>query len=361
MIIRWADVFRKRKKDSGLAAAVAALEEGVAQRDSERTERAFGATLQALQSASAEEAAPCGARLAALLPDFPPTGPRATLATMAGYCVERGAEPVACAEPILGAVREMLTDALEFARRWRAADAEAELPKPDLQAVDTLVGRLGGPDEDEALQLALGWCSVEQAQTPALAVLCRSAPVRRAYGTPAFTELVHALAKLEQHDLKCLAYAAEVLDDEPLVVLHRPSGTGFELRIGGIGDNFQLHTLLAHVLIGGGHLPGEAPPARVVGLSLDAPFDPHADFGGLCTTGAFNLVAPDGAWIWNEGNPADIPRVDGRRLLVLDPPPYQRTWGVGRFFPMMTASISLTRVLPVEETQALFRQVSPAK
>jgi hypothetical protein len=169
------------------------------------------------------------------------------------------------------------------------------------------------------------------------------------------------VAKLEHHDLKCLAYAVQVLDDEPLVVLHRPSGTGFELRIGGIGDNFQLHTLLAHVLIGSGHLPGEAPPAQVVGLSLDAPFDHRADFGGLSATGAFNLVAPDGTWIWNEGSPADIPLVDSRRLLVLDPPPYQRSWNVGRFFPMMTASISLTRILPVEETRAWFRHVSPAK
>jgi hypothetical protein len=353
-------IFKKRTNNAGLATAIAELEEGVAQRDSERTERAFGATLQALQTAPADEVAPYGARLAALLPDFPPTGPRAMLAAMAGFCVERGAEPAACAEPILGAVREMLTDALEFARRWRAADAESELPEPDLQAVDALVSRLGEP-EYEALRLALGWCSVEQAQAPALAVMCRSVPVRREYGTPKFAELVHAVAKLERHDLKCLAYAVEVLDDEPLVVLHRPSGTGFELRIGGIGDNFQLHTLLAHILIGGGHLPGEAPSVQVVGLSLDAPFDPHADLGGLRATGAFNLVAPDGTWIWNEGNPADIPLVDGRRLLVLDPPPYLRGWNVGRFFPMMTASISLTRVLPVEETRAWFRQVSPAK
>ncbi|MEY9875329.1 hypothetical protein ABH931_004830 [Streptacidiphilus sp. MAP12-33] len=284
------------------------------------------------------------------------------LAMMAGFCVEQGADPAACAEPILTAVRETLTDALEFARRWRAADADAELPEPDEQAVDdAMLSRLGG-EHYEALRLALAWCSLDQWQPPALAVLCRSVPVRRAAaGTAELTALVRAVAELGAHDLKCLAYALEVLDDEPLVVLHRPSGTGFELRIGGIGDNFQLHTLLAHALIGGGHLPGQAPDARIVALSLDAPFAPDADLGGLHAEGPFNLVAPDGSWIWNEGNPADIPVVDGRRLLVLDPLPYRRGWNAGRFFPMMTASIAVTRVLPPEETQAWFGHVAPPK
>jgi hypothetical protein len=354
-------IFKKRNKDAGLAAAVTELEQGVTQRDAERTERAFGAALKALQTSPRTEVAPYGTRLAALIPDFPPVGPRHMLAMMAGYCVEQGTDPAACAVPILTAVHEALADAREFARRWRAADSEAELPQPDEQAVDeAMLSRLGG-DEYEALRLALAWCSLERWQPPALAVLCRSMPVRREFATAELVELARAVAKLEQHDLKCLVYALEVVDDEPLVVLHRPSGTGYELRISGIGDNFQLHTLLAHTLIGGGHLPGEAPGERVVELSLDAAFSPDADFGDLHATGAFNLVAPDGTWIWNEGNPSDIPVVDGRRLLVLDPPPYQRSWNVGRFFPMMKASISLTRVLPAEEAQAWFRQVSPAK
>ena len=41
-----------------------------------------------------------------------------------------------------------------------------------------------------------------------------------------------------------------VLDDEPLIVLHRATGRGFRLTISGVGDNFQLHTLLAAALIG---------------------------------------------------------------------------------------------------------------
>jgi hypothetical protein len=34
---------------------------------------------------------------------------------------------------------------------------------------------------------------------------------------------------------------AQVLDDEPLVVLDSATGRGFRLTMSGIGDNFQLH------------------------------------------------------------------------------------------------------------------------
>jgi hypothetical protein len=42
--------------------------------------------------------------------------------------------------------------------------------------------------------------------------------------------------------------------------------------------------------------------------------------GMVPTTGSFDLVGVDGELIWNEGRPADIPVVDGVRLVVLDPP-----------------------------------------
>ncbi|MDH6131525.1 hypothetical protein P3T37_000894 [Kitasatospora sp. MAA4] len=342
-----------------LTAAVADLEQAVAARDGARTEEAFGAVWHALQHAPADEGARVGPQLAALVPDFPATAPRAMLALMAGACVERGADPLACAEPILTGVREAVADALEFARRWQST-GEDDLPEADDAIIDEpLLSRLSGT-RAEALRLALAWTSIDQWQPPALAVLCRSPQARREL-TEQLAEWVDQLWSLERHDLKCLAYALEILDDEPLVVLHRPSGAGFELRIGGIGDNFQLHTLLAHVLIGGGHLPGEAPAAEAVGLALDQKFDPAADFGGLVAYGAFNLAAPDGEWIWNEGKPSDIPVVENRRLLVLDQQPYERSWNVGRFFPMLEGSISLTRVLSAEEAQAWFRHVRPGR
>ncbi|WP_431993708.1 hypothetical protein [Streptomyces albogriseolus] len=342
-------IFRRKQKPADLAAVMSELEQAVAARDGDRTERAFNAAMSGLQSATGTECVPAGPRLAALLPAFPPTGPRPTLATMAGFCVERGADPAACAEPILNGTYRDLLDALEFARRWAVpGGAGDELPEADEKIIDdALIARLGG-EAHEALRLALAWCSVEQWQPPALAVLCRSAEVRRRHAS-AILPACRNLAALERHDLKCLAYALAILDDEPLVVLHRPTGTGFEVRIGGIGDNFQLHTLLAHVLVGGGHVPGTAPSAESVRLATDP--EPAQGRTGAIASGAFELLTPDGERIWNEGLPDDIPVVEGRRLLVLDEPMYSRSWNADRFFPMLPGTAELTRVLSADEVK----------
>ncbi|WP_234343323.1 hypothetical protein [Streptomyces sp. NRRL F-5123] len=343
-------IFKRKQRASGLATTVSELEDAVAARDGDRTGRAFATMIESVQSAPDDARVAAGPRLAALLPAFPPTGPRPMLAMAAGFCVEHGADPVACAGPVLDGVHRDLLDALEFARRWSATgEAGEELPEPDGKIVDdALRARLGG-DPYEATRLALAWCSVEEWQPPALAVLCRSAEVRRLHAA-AVLPACRELAALNRHDLKCLAYALAVLDDEPVVVLHRPTGSGFEIRIGGIGDNFQLHTLLAHVLIGGGHVPGTPPSAESVRLATDP--EPARGRSEAVATGAFELLAPDGTRIWNEGLPDDIPVVAGRRLLVLDKPSYQRSWNADRFFPHLPGTAELTRVLTPDETRA---------
>lgn len=348
-------IFNRKQKALPLAAMVSELEEAVAARDGDRTGRAFTAVINGVQAASDAECVLAGPRLAALLPEFPPTGPRPMLAMAAGFCAERGADPVACAEPILDGVHQDLLDALEFARRWTAA-GDGELPEPDEGIIDdALRARLGG-DTYEATRLALAWCSVDEWQPPALAVLCRSSEVRRRYAS-AILPSCRALEALERHDLKCLSYALAVLDDEPVIVLHRPTGTAFEVRIGGIGDNFQLHTLLAHVLVGGGHVSGTTPSVESVRLATDP--EPATGRTGTVATGAFELLAPDGSPIWNEGLPDDIPVVEGHRLLVLDEPAYRRSWNADRFFPHLPGTAELVRVLNADEARTWFARTSP--
>ena len=106
-------IFKRKPRTSSLSAAVSELEEAVAARDGGRTERAFTAMLNRVQSAPDAERIPAGPRLAALLPAFPPTGPRPMLAMAAGFCVERGSDPLACAEPILAEVHRDLVDVLK--------------------------------------------------------------------------------------------------------------------------------------------------------------------------------------------------------------------------------------------------------
>ncbi|MET7299328.1 hypothetical protein [Embleya sp. NPDC005575] len=61
------------------------------------------------------------------------------------------------------------------------------------------------------------------------------------------------------------------------------------------------------------------------------------------------------------GLPADIPVVDGERVLVLDPPTYERTWNAGRFHPHITGELTLEAVLNRAETEAYLAKAAPPR
>ncbi|MGW1884257.1 hypothetical protein [Streptomyces sp. NPDC001970] len=326
--------------------AVGDFESAVRAQDADGAERAFAQLHQTYGKAGDAEFREAGPRLSALLADVP-HGPRAVAAVITGACVERGADAVACAPGVLAGAREAFAAAEAFCERW-AETGSGDLPDPeDDELTDAVVERTG-------FEPAIGWWTLPQWEMAGLAMLNAKA-VRLTFEDRAeLLALVDRVSEASGHEFKCLAYALRVLDDEPLVVLHRETGTAYAMRMTGIGDNFQLHTLLAGALVGGRHVPGDAPSAQEVAVCRDAE-------GQVPTTGAFNLVGADGGWIWNEGTPSDIAVVDGVRLLVLDPPPYQRGWPAGRFFPGMHGDLVLERVLGAEEAADWFAKVAPAK
>jgi hypothetical protein len=328
--------------------AVAGFEAAVRERDADRSEHGFQEMYRHFQDAGEQEVVQAAPRLAALLREVPP-GPRGTMAVIVGACVERGADAVACAPYVFDGLAEALAGVERFCERW-AQTGGGEYPDPEGGEPDPGLFERVGPEP------ALSWLTLPQWEMASVAMLNHAA-VRTALDADRRAHLFRALRSAEEasgHDFKCLAYALLVLDDEPLVVLHRPTGTGYALRMSGIGDNFQLHTLLADVLVGGGHVPGRAPSAQEAAVCRTAP-------GQVPTTGSFNLVTPGGEWVWNEGTPSDIPVVDGVRLLVLDPPPYERGWPAGRFFPRMTGDLLLERVLSAEETARWATLCAPAR
>ncbi|MFJ3963964.1 hypothetical protein [Streptomyces sp. NPDC090036] len=103
-------------------------------------------------------------------------------------------------------------------------------------------------------------------------------------------------------------------------------------------------------------MPGTAPSAESVRLATDP--EPAQGRTQAAATGAFELLAPDGERIWNEGLPDGIPVVEGRRLLVLDEPAYQRSWNADRFFPHLPGTAELSRVLTADETRTWFARTS---
>ncbi|RJO76696.1 hypothetical protein D5S18_10525 [Nocardia panacis] len=314
--------------------------------DGSGSEQAHRRMLAAFPDAAPDELAAAAPELAALLSALPP-GPRANIAVVVGACVERGADPLPCAGPVFETFATALDDALDFVDQWTEAAGEEDLPDNETQPDPALLARFGH-------RTTLAWFTLSDWERAALALL-QHPDVRANFdGRERLRELHEELIETADWWSKGLEYALLVLDDEPLIALHRESGTGYRFRMSGLADNFQLHTLLADALIGGGHLPGEPPSAEAAAVCRDAP-------GQVSTRGSFNLVAPSGEWIWNEGTPSDIPVLDGTRLLVLDPEPYQRSWRGGRYFPEMVGELTLEGVLPAEESARWFAHVAPAK
>jgi hypothetical protein len=344
---------------------------------------AQAALSQMLKSAAQADPAQRDAAMKALAEAVPTLkiGRAAFLALGAGALIEGGANPKQVAEPILTRTAEALTRTLPFVAACRAAaeaagpsstsDEEDEEPEDDDSAAVERFGDQVGSTMPEGAE-AFG--ALESLEAATLAILCRSKETRqRAHADKRFKDAVRQLESACH--LESLAKMLSVLDDEELIVLHPEQQRGYVIRIAGIGDNFQLHTLLAGTLIGDpaqGWLSGDRPDPRAVALAHNAPYDADQH---LTEHGAFNLVnwfglRPDGtlpegtadhdSWIWNEGIPDDIAPFEGTRVILLGPPPYARSWNAGRFFPGMAGELQVVRQLSGEETRQWLARLAAA-
>ena len=211
-----------------------------------------------------------------------------------------------------------------------------------------------------------------------IAHLSRSKSLRqRSESNPATLESVLRADEAANAHRSFLAGMLQVLDDESLLVLHIAQAKGYEVRrIGGISDNFQLHALLAGSLIGSpaeGWLEGNRPDPQTIAECRNARMTGKPGI----VHGSFNLfnwtaMKPDGSlptgqgqdtakhWIWNEGWPAEIAPFEGRRVVLLGPPPYDRSWNSGRQFSGMFAEMTVERKLASSEVHDWRKRLAAA-
>lgn len=271
-----------------------------------------------------------------------PFGVGADLAGIAGSMAGMALDPTVVLPVLVERGIDAARRAMLFAEVY-----EGELPDPgDTGQVDRVVETFGG---DRSL-IEAWFCAGDWLQ-PVLYLMQRK-ELRRAL--PERDALTTAVAAVKEHigQAHWLHGLLLVLDDTKLVVLDRASGAGFEVTISGVGDNFQLHTLLAARLIGPGRLPGTPPTPEMIAAATDGDLTPP---GGI--VGQFNLVDAYGKWIWNEGRPADIPLFHGERVVVLDPPAYARGWNAGRAYPLMIPTVTVDRTLLTAEATAWLDKV----
>jgi hypothetical protein len=216
--------------------------------------------------------------------------------------------------------------------------------------------------------------ALEPFSLAAIAMLARSAEARKSSWSR--TALRTSLDELggQYGYAGFLWIMMQVLDDEPLVVIHPAQVKGYRVRISGLSDNFQLHTLLADALVGrfsSKWLRARRPSASEVRIARDGPVREDAPPG----RGSFNLwnwqgLTPNGTlsdpmsgsahWIWNEGVPADIVPFEGTRVVLLGPPPYDRSWNSIRKFPAMAGDLRLEHVMTADETREFLGRIAAA-
>jgi len=294
--------------------------------------------------------------------------PTGTAVILCGAMVEFGGDPEICGEAILDRVPGLLRGVAGFLDEVHRRDGTEPGGDNDLdQMINRHINDIIAADPDFA------WAYISQRPLTlgAIAHLSKSKRLRGvARSRPELLQLSRDADGAAGHG-SFLTDMFRVLDDERLVVLHPGERKGFEVRISGVADNFQLHTLLADALIGdpkAGWLTGTKPDPVAAAAARDGEIPERR----ASVTGAFNLwnwpaLQPDGTlpqgqanagwWIWNEGNPGDIrpfpgetagqakPSPDGVRVVLLGPPPYSRSWNAGRRFPSMPGELTVEHVL----------------
>jgi hypothetical protein len=284
-------------------------------------------------------------------------------AICSGALIERGADAAVPAQAIL----QRMQDALPLATRFAQACLEEarQHQAGDEQKED---------QEKEPDQLDPEACVQEYASS-----LAEKMQRTIARSNVAF---MNALQECPADStLRCMRVALNLLENEEIIVLHPELQRGYRIRINNLGLNFELHTLLADALIGDpaqGWIPGQKPDPRVVAAAKDGPFPMPGDKKAdqfPSAKGAFNLwnwrgLQPDGRlpagfsqsthWIWNEGQPADIETFEGTRIILLSPPPYNRSWNAGRFFPQIHGELEVLERLPEEQVRAWFTRIAAA-
>lgn len=308
-------------------------------------------------------------RLASLLSQADLLGAAAISIACGALVEDFGGDPLIPLQAVLARVKEAIALAVPLARAChRAAEAAGE----ELEEETTVIEAYGPQVMGEMMENARAWATLDFMGPAAVALLSASAEARHLAQQD--TELVAGARQLAP-DHEWVGYMADltqVLEGEELLVLHPGLRRGYRVRIRGIADNFQLHTLLADALIGDpeeGWLPGERPDARAVAAARDQ----ETEMAASDTHGVFTLLTWRGLqadqslsaetmrtdnWIEHSSTPADIPLFDGVRVVLLGPPPYVRAWSSGRRHIGMRGDLRVAKVLSEQEVAEYLQRIA---
>lgn len=325
----------------------------------------LGGLAQRARELSPDELTEVVGELAVLLPEI--GGAYAKVGVLAGACVEWGGSPLPLVEVLPRRAAVALETADVFRMAWELATRGKPLPDPDQDDPDSVLRRLVRKSRrtklaDEHAWTAVGaWFDVVDWLKPMITVLGR-AEFRRALDGASRTRLLAAAEPLGEHISRAhwVHGLCQVVDDEPLIALDPATGRGFRLTMGGVGDNFQLHTLLADLLGPGGAALPHVEPLEPAWLAAATTGEQHLTSANAVVR-RFRLYDGTGEYVYPEGVPADIKPTGGVRVLVLHPPRGRYLWLAGRVYRHMMPSLTLDHELPPAEAAAWLGRIAPAR
>ncbi|ASU83948.1 hypothetical protein CDO52_15195 [Nocardiopsis gilva YIM 90087] len=295
----------------------------------------------------------------------PVAGIAADLAVLAGALVEAGAPAGPAGVEVMRQLGDYGKAAGAFLMAWE--ETGGGTPPPPMEVTEAEEQRVAAYLNELARLATTGWWVSHRYGLAAKTVL-NDTETRAALRSDPGT--LQEMTYLEELTLIARQLAAEIQEYQEVhellrmaaadsaLVLDRASGRGFRVRFDGVADNFQLHTLLADALIGteGRGVPGTRPHPSWVAASQDRDNDPQADI----VTGAWDLVGGDGSWVGNEPTPADIPVIDGQRVLLLEAPSLPHSWRAGRRHPHIVGWLRVEEEISPDEAAGWWARLHPA-
>jgi hypothetical protein len=318
--------------------------------------------LKASRAAPQEESTNALQALAALF-DLHDLSRAGFVALVCGAVIENGVDP----SPVAGPLTSRLKSLLESAGALNDF-CLAQMPRTD-EHEDDAFEKIRERSVASMQKENAAWEALDLFWRPAVAVYSTS-PQARAEAR----ELLSMAEKICAHHQAgyWLQTILQVLDNEPIVVLEPGTGLGAVGKISGVVENFQLQTLLM------GKFPGAGLGSRVSQSVIDVVTGIGRQQSGEGVVGIWNMYVwqalqpglklPNPSnygsnefWIWGEGKPADIPAFEGRRVILLGPASYQRSWSAQRMFDKLSASLELGPLLTATEVKNWLQRMLDAK
>jgi len=311
----------------------------------DRLIQTFGESMGAASPAASREAM---ATLASGLNTLDPE-PAGVASRVVGAMLEAGHDPQPARAAMLGALQQTMPVCADLADEARAEvgdppehldDEQAEEWRAERGAAALNVAAGGRPGA------AVAWQRLHEIWPGAIALFSVDPEAR-----VEAEELVPIAERIEDvHEAAgWLRAMLTVLHDEPYVAIEPETRTGIVGRMSGVVENFQLNTLLMD------EFPRDEPrvskPAVAVARG-DGPQQIDETVTGTWNLYTYEALTGEGAlpdpsdhthshtWIWNEGMPADIPTLDGHRVILLGPAPNPRRWPAQRMFLKLPARMT---------------------